>query len=310
MKIFNLLLLWCSVLFTNVLADNESIANELIYFYYVYKMEFLSGATKTMAVDCEGSAHGGMCYFDEFVEHLIEDRWLNVYDPLPGDHTITPGDAQIPRLERNLPSSARYKLSSLLSTLNGETAFPIVLQKVLHAANEAFEAAEDNDVTLATSDINAAVDNARAAKEARNRAIFDLQQDALSRRLDAAIVDYVQSTASGFKWPQTFQAIDDAVDDGELDKATAKDYKSQLRTFSKSYEHDIISSVTSEMTHLDVVRSFATSITRYTRVMEDREPGSTGLDASSSSSECSDEFSSDSTSSDESSSSSGGSSSS
>ncbi|RAL02991.1 uncharacterized protein BO80DRAFT_423453 [Aspergillus ibericus CBS 121593] len=289
MKPLNLLLLLTTLLLPTVHADNASIGYELLFYYYVYKMEYQSGAPRTIAVDCQSrDTGGGMCKFDEFVKHVIEADWYPSYEPAAADHTTTPDDSQLTRINRNIPGSARLDLGKLLNNLDpDQKAYAIIITKVLHAADAAFAA----DENLSTTDMAQAVAYAKEAKSVRNEVVFPIQQEALQGRVDAEVLEYVHSTLTGFDWVRTFGNIDLAVEDGSLDSDVAKGYKAQLRLFARNFQHDIY--VAKEAGHLNNVRALATAVTRITRNIEDREPGAT--EAEIPSTECSDEFSSDET---------------
>lgn len=217
-----------------------------------------------------------MCYFDEFAKYLMDDDWRAAYRPTAADHTRDPGTAAVARLSSNMPHSARYKLNLLLPHINANArSFPLVFEAVLSAANKAL--AQDN---VSKEDLEQAVAMAQEVKTARTPAVFELQQASLKNRIGDAAYQFVEVTASGFKWPETLAAIGSAVEDGDLTAEEGAAAKEKIRLFL-TYEHDIL------------VRSLATSITSLTRGIEDQFPSSPALPSS----ECEDEFSYSSTSS-------------
>ncbi|KGO58849.1 hypothetical protein PEX1_099700 [Penicillium expansum] len=292
MKVFNLLLLWCLGLVTHVLANNEAAPYELLHYYYVYKLEWDTGIDKTIAPGC-ATEYGHMCYFDEFAKYLMDDNWRDAYRPSAADHTKTPGMAAVSKLSSNIPRSARYKLNLLLPHINADAkSFPLVFEAVLHAANNAI--AQDN---VNKDDLEQAVEMAQEIKEARTPAVFEIQEAALKARVGEEAFEFVQVTASGFKWPETLAAIDSAIEDGDLTAEKGATMKESIRLFSLTYEHDILAGEVSDHNHLNIVKSLATSITSLTRGIEERFPESGGVSSSGPSSECESEFSYSSTSS-------------
>ncbi|GLA02022.1 hypothetical protein AnigIFM60653_001316 [Aspergillus niger] len=290
MKAFNLLLLWISVLSTHVLADNNAAPYELLYYYYVYKLEWDTGIKKTIAPGCvTKDKEGGMCYFDEFAMYLIELDWQIEYRPKgPVDHTRTPGIGAATKLFINIPTSASYDLEKLLPGIKAdEKSFPLVFDTILHSANNAI--AQDK---VSKDDLEQAVAMAQQAKKARTPPIFALQQASLESRIGADAYRLVQLEGSGFKWLETFDEIDSEVTKGKLTAVAAAKLKETIRQFSLTYEHDILGGDLPTHTHLNIVKALATSITSLTRGIEEKFPSSDD-DSSESwpSSECEDEFS-------------------
>ncbi|KAJ5212956.1 hypothetical protein N7449_000125 [Penicillium cf. viridicatum] len=293
MKVFNLLFLWCSVLITHVLANNQAAPYELLHYYYVYKLEWDTGVEKAIAPGC-ATKYGRMCYFDEFAKYLMDAEWRDAYRPSAADHTKSPGMGAVTKLSSNIPHSARYQLNLLLPHINADAkSFPLVFETILHAANNAI--AQEN---VNKDDLEQAVAMAQEVKEARTPPIFEIQEAALKARVGEEAFDFVQVTASGFKWPDTLAAIDSAVEDGDLTAEKGATMKENIRLFSLTYEHDILTGKVSDHNHLNIVKSLATSITSLTRGIEERFPESGGVSSSSGpSSECESEFSYSSTSS-------------
>ncbi|EAW10036.1 uncharacterized protein ACLA_042590 [Aspergillus clavatus NRRL 1] len=280
MRLFNFLLLWSSMLFTHVLANNEAVPYELLHFYYVYKIEWDSGVDKTIAVGC-AAEYGHMCYFDEFAKFLIADKWRNAYRPSAADHTLTPDTSAVTRLLSGIPKSARYKLGMLLPYITVEDkSYPRVFEEVLRAANHALDKGDvDKD------DLQQALAMAQKAIAARSQDVFRIQQDSLLNRIGAATNKFVHVTASGFLWYDTLRAIDQAVRDRKLTSVEGNRAKETIRQFSLTYQHDILHGDPS-----NIVRSLATSITSMTRAIEERFPSSDASSPRAPSPECADEF--------------------
>lgn len=115
---------------------------------------------------------------------------------------------------------------------------------------------------------------AQEVKTARTPAVFELQQASLRNRIGDAAYQFVEVTASGFKWPETLAAIESAVEDDDLTAEEGAAAKGKIRLFSLTYEHDIATGEVSDHNHLNTVRSLATSITSLTRGIEDKFPSS------------------------------------
>ena len=146
MKNFNLFLLWVCLLSVKVLSNNSSIAYELLYYYYVYKMQWESepDSSRTIATGCvPDSGRSGMCYFDEFADYVMDDAlFSDNYRPDPlTDHTSTPTAdsvaAIINAIAKGKIKSARYDIRHLSEDFHAVTSMPDVLDYMLHAANDA-----------------------------------------------------------------------------------------------------------------------------------------------------------------------------
>ncbi|PWY88959.1 hypothetical protein BO70DRAFT_350219 [Aspergillus heteromorphus CBS 117.55] len=266
MKLFNILLLWSSVLFTHVLADNTSIAYELIYFYYVYKFQWESGADKTIAVGCS-AAYGTeeMCYFDEFAKYLIANGWP--YSPTTDDHTKTPTASQATALNKDIPHSARFSLTKLMAAFSSEKAMTIVLERVLDAANTALDV---EGYEPAKADLKQAIEMTQRAQAARYDKYNWLEDQALEDTApDAA--EYIVKDGANYDWDETFDKIDDAVNDDEIEYDEGETYKAELLNFSQNIDARVEATLTSQnkditktqkdgiLEHLHIIRSLGTT---------------------------------------------------
>ncbi|GLA11530.1 hypothetical protein AnigIFM62618_005496 [Aspergillus niger] len=280
MKAFNLLLLWISVLSTHVLANNNAAPYELLYYYYVYKLEWDTGIERTIATGCVSKEGGGMCYFDEFAMYLIEPEWQIRYRPKGAvDHTKTPGLGAATKLFTNMPGSASYDLKKLLPSINADAkSFPLVFETVLHSANNAI--AQDN---VDKDDLEQALEMVQEVKEIREADVFQDQEDMLKGRIGAEAYEYVvYAGPNEFDWQDTFQAIDDGVKAKTIGDEDARTLKETIREFSLSLKEDIVTGTASYISHMNILRALATSITSLTEGIEEKFPESN--DASSSSS--------------------------
>lgn len=191
-----------------------------------------------------------MCYFDEFAKWLMEPDWEKMYKPTTEDHTKSPDERAAASVTRHLPTSASYILTRLSTCITQTVPMPQVIETVLHAANAALDAGGiDQD------DLKSAVGMAQNAKIARtNDGVFEIQEQSLANRIDQAALQYVKRSASSFDWDGTFDNIDRAVKSGKINSAQGNTYKSELRSFSFTYEHDITHDTYSTRQHLDIVR--------------------------------------------------------
>lgn len=287
MKLFTVLLLWSSVLFLQVACDNNAVCWELLYYYYVYKMEWASGVDKTIAVGC-AAKFGAMCYFDQFGKYLMEDEWAKVYHPntaSPPDHTKDPDASAITKLRSNIPSSASYVLDRLSTKISTTTPMPQVFERILDAANAALDegGVDDDDLLEAST-------NAQQAKAARAAAIFLIQQDALENKIGKEAFELVESYRNAFEWDSTFDNIDDAVDSGQFSEETGDQIKESIRSFSMTFENEAIATAASDVTHFAIVRSISTSITQLRQAVVEDTSSSGSSSARAPSPECDDEF--------------------
>jgi hypothetical protein len=287
MKLFDILLVCSSVLFLQVASDNNAVCWELLYYYYVYKMEWASGVEKTIAVGC-AKEFGAMCYFDQFAKYVIEDEWAKVYRPNtenPPDHTKDPDSSAITKLKSNIPSSASYVLNRLSTKLSEVNAMPRVFEAVLDAANAALdEGGVDDD------DLMEAITNAQNAKAARAASVFTIQQDVLKNMIGEEAFDLVDFFGTDFDWDQTLENIDDAVDSGQFSQEAGDQIKESIRSFSMSFEDEATATASWDVTHFAIVRSISTSITQLRRAVVDDTSSSGSSSPRAPSPECDDEF--------------------
>lgn len=265
MRLFNILLLWCSILSTSVLADNDSLPHELMYFYYVYKFQWESGVEKTIAVGCAAENHGNICYFEQFVKWLIEDEWP--YNPPAADHTTTPGRDQVAAITKKIQSSGRYYLNKLMARFDTREPFPVVLQAVLDAANTALSA---GDYEPSSADLAQAIESVQTAQEIRYEKFGGYEDGALQRDVGQAY-DYVASDGkANYDWPKTMENIDDAVYDGKITEEQGQGFKDAILEFSQNIDARIFPDPTEDpreitrrrtiLEHLRNIRMMGTTI--------------------------------------------------
>ncbi|PYH67400.1 uncharacterized protein BO88DRAFT_465895 [Aspergillus vadensis CBS 113365] len=266
MKLFNLFLLWCSVLSTHVLANNDAAPYELLHYYYVYKMEWDAGVEKTIAPGC-ATEYKKMCFFDQFASFLIEDRWNKVYLPTKADRTKTPGVGAAKRLSIKMPTSARYDLEKLLPSIKANAKdFPRVFETVLHSANKAIKTGK-----VKNDDVKQAVEWAQEVKDMRYEDVFEVEIKVLRDLLgDEAYGRYVVTGGgSSFDWDATLEGIDDDVDAKKLSDKDAKRLKEIIDNFPKTFNDRIATGHISDINHINIMRALETSITSLTGVIEE-----------------------------------------
>ncbi|PYI01148.1 hypothetical protein BO78DRAFT_401495 [Aspergillus sclerotiicarbonarius CBS 121057] len=270
MKLFNLLLLWCSVLFTNVLADNESVGYEMIYFYYVYKMEFEADVANTIATGCTDK-YNRMCVWSEFAKYIMEDEWSKVYKPATGDNTKTPGTNQLKALVGSMPASASYYTSRLFSDITTLESFPQIFDRALDASNVALRAGG-----VTTDTIKSALDMVKSVKTFRNRAVLSLELQALEAVLPEAAREYITSTSNVVDYDATLEAFDGAEYDGDITEEQAEEWKQAVEDFSE----DIIGTLEartdleqSDRTHISILRGVTTCVNELSTFYDSSSSG-------------------------------------
>ncbi|KAJ5211433.1 uncharacterized protein N7498_003079 [Penicillium cinerascens] len=243
MRLFNLLLLWCSVLSTYVLANNRSLPYELIYFYYAYKFQWESGVERTIAVGCAPSSNkGDMCYFDQFVKHLIEDNWP--YNPPTADHTTTPGKDQVAAITQKITSSGRYYLKQLMAQFSHEMPFTVVLETILDAANTALNVEKYKP---SNADIKQAIKSVQTAQSERYETYAGIEDEALQMTIPAAAYDYVSSDGkANYDWYETLEDIDKAVYAEKITNAQGEEFKAAILDFSQNIDARIFPTPTDD----------------------------------------------------------------
>ncbi|RAK89796.1 hypothetical protein BO79DRAFT_145444 [Aspergillus costaricaensis CBS 115574] len=268
MKLFNLLLFWCSVLSTHVLADNNAAPFELLHYYYVYKMEWDAGVEKTIAPGC-ATEHKEMCFFDQFARYLIGKKWKAAYRPGNADHTKTPGWDAANRLSTGMPRSARYKLDDLLPSIKAdEKNFPLVFETVLNSANTAIANGKGN---VKNDDVKQAVEWAQEVKDMRYQAVLKVEIKVLENLLGKEAYGrwVVFGGEFSIDWDATLEEIDDGVDSKELSDEDGKRLKKIINDFSETFEDRIATGHISDINHLNIMRALETSITALKEVIEE-----------------------------------------
>ncbi|OOG00126.1 hypothetical protein ASPCADRAFT_1781 [Aspergillus carbonarius ITEM 5010] len=274
MKLFNLFVLWCSVLFTHVLADNESVGYEIIYLYYVYKMQYDADVDKTIAVGCVSSEANHMCYFSEFAKYIMENDWRNVYKPSQGDRTTTPGDDQLKAIKANMPASASYVTSNVFPEVVTLESFPEIFTRAQHAANTALETGDVEQDT-----IKGALDNIKMVKQIRFRKLIPYELKAVEDVLTEAGADYIMSDANGVDYQKTLDALDSAEYDGEITDEQCETWKAALEDFSENLVDNL--STLAELPahdqgHINILRATTTCINQTTEYYDSSSESSSG----------------------------------
>ena len=135
MKLLTLTLFALLSLVIEIAANNESIGSEVLYFYYVYKMEYMSGGAKTISTACRSSGETGMCYFDDFVKHMVEESFVQQYRPKTGDHTKTPWQLNLAAFKQAITQqSVSYRMDRLDPHLQNVAGGDIAVAAQLQAA--------------------------------------------------------------------------------------------------------------------------------------------------------------------------------
>lgn len=183
------------------------------------------------------------------------------------------------KLFTNIPASASYNLQKLLPSIDVDArSFPLVFETVLHSANNAI--AQDN---VNKDDLEQALEMVQEVKDVREADVFSTQETMLKARIGEEAYDFVAFAGpNAFDWQDTFQAIDDGVEAKTIGDEDARTLKETIREFSLSLKEDIVTGTASYISHMNILRALATSITSLKEGIEAKFPESD--DASSSSS--------------------------
>lgn len=250
-----------------VLADRDAIGNEILTFYYIYKMQYTSGGLITTGGALCKTAKP-ICQFDEYVVDVMAYAFAAEYKPAAGDHTLTPSEdggnlrafnAVVDNARQHTPPiPIQYQLSAIIG--DGKASGPQVVQRMMGLARRAWKT--DG---VATSDIQAALDNAHRALAARflnAKGDFDT---ALRSAVSSDAIAYLKSDSLGwYDWRASLKSIDDAHDAGRMDAATRANYKNEIRQFARAIRAPG-GSPESTRVHLDLLQKYQSAVTRLSR---------------------------------------------
>ena len=89
-----------SLLCVNVQADKDAIGDEVLFFYYVYKMEFQATGNSGMGGNrCRGKLIKAPCGFSDFVKDVMAKRFRDAYRPASADLTHKPDASNLRQFE-------------------------------------------------------------------------------------------------------------------------------------------------------------------------------------------------------------------
>ncbi|KAI9645914.1 hypothetical protein NHQ30_005351 [Ciborinia camelliae] len=221
-------------------------------------MEWESGIPRTVAVNCKpAGGGGGMCAFDDFAKQIMEGDWTQRYRPSAADHTTEPDSSVLKAFNRALYRSTRYDLSELCSAFTDdkvEYAMPLVVETMLHAANDAI-----NMLDVSRDSMQQAFDMSQAVKDVRYSAMYNFQVAAFIKKLPL-LKGYLQGSPLAFTWDETFSSIDEGVTSGEIDADTAEKYKEQVREFGQTFGTESSDDNATVKSHMAVVRAWGKTI--------------------------------------------------
>ncbi|RDW56891.1 hypothetical protein BP5796_12958 [Coleophoma crateriformis] len=280
MRHSRLCLLWAFTLFLNVLSNNNSVAYELLYYYYVYKMEWEAtpASSRTIATGCApNGGRTGMCYFDEFADYVMNDaQFSDNYSPSSlTDHTASPTADSVTSINNAISrggiSSARYDLGHLSTALTGVTSMPDVLNHMLRAANDAI-----NFGGVTQDSMEMAAEMSSAAKDARVPDITAGQYTALKAQFPD-IVDNFLAFNDVFDWDTTFGEIDDAIANGDISANEGNAYKASLTGFTRTFGKPGYGYTVSDETHVAIQSGFTDTINQINQGINDLTAGTEAL---------------------------------
>ncbi|RDW56740.1 hypothetical protein BP6252_13995 [Coleophoma cylindrospora] len=280
MRHSRLCLLWAFTLFLNVLSNNNSVAYELLYYYYVYKMEWESepANSRTIATGCvPNGGRAGICYFDEFADYVMNDaQFSDNYTPNAlTDHTTEPSASSVTAINNAISqggiSSARYDLNHLSTALTGVTSMPDVLNYMLRAANDAI-----NFGGVTQDSMEMAAEMSSAAKNARVPDITAGQYSALRAQFPSIVQDYLAFN-DVFDWDATFTEIDDAISSGAISSTVGNGYKASLTAFTRTFGKPGYGYTVSDETHVAILSGFSDTINQINQGINDLTAGTAAL---------------------------------
>ncbi len=293
MKLFSTLLVGVAALFGHVAANGASMGFELVQFYYVYKMEYLSNipaAERRLAVQCS-KKFGRMCFFDEFVLSVLEDGPLKThFETGQGSltHTLTPGNAEASAISNNANNDDRAVANRLSSTFPSDRVgvpYAEVLQDMTDTAQKAGDAGG-----AAKADVDGALLYAKNARKVRADDAFLFVRNTISQALGSVATSKyfsVDTHGKTFNWKVTFDNINAAGLSGAINSNQANTFKKVIRDASRGI---LTKTSSSNIIHWALVKSFATFISKVEVISKSLASGKTPVPAGGGAA-CSSEFS-------------------
>ena len=258
MKFLTLLVVCLSLPFTEVSANNNAVGFEVLFYHYVYKMQYISGGELTVATGCRpAGGGGGSCFFDDFVKHIMEDDFVQGYQPESEDHTKTPTGSNLVAFNKVALPSTSYYLGKLNTVFTGLKLMSTVFGAMLNSANRAISTGN-----VLTSDAETAVKMVQQVINNRRPQAFQSQLGIMSSNVVEAAQEYVDvdHDTNEFDWDQTFQNIDNDVNSGIINPDTAKAYKDSILNFGTIIGTQADTSKTWDREHVAIMRQLQISI--------------------------------------------------
>jgi hypothetical protein len=265
MKFFTICLVVLASLIVEIGANNDSLPYEILYFYYVYKMQYISGQPLTVAPGCRPRPDGiGSCFFNEFVEYIMETDFVQAYRPTGADHTRTPNFDNLRTVKAAIQlESVSYITQRLLPELgpvtgNGEAAAARSQAALLTRMNDYANAALDSGNALAT-DAESALDAAQGVMSGRLSQAQSDMTDWLDEELTEDEQGYLKMSGGFVDWDATLENVDN---DAGLTPQGQADFKQQLKGVAARFGNAATGAPTSARTHLSILRMFQDSVTQ------------------------------------------------
>lgn len=265
MKLLKTLLVGSAALFGHVAANGASLGYELVQFYYVYKMEYLSNipaSERRVGVECS-KKYGRMCFYDEFVSTILRDGTLKTYfeaNWASRTHTLTPDDTAAAAISNNANNDDGIIASELSKTFpsnNDRIPYADVVQDTTDVAQKAADAGG-----IAQADVDGAASYAEKARKVRADDAFLFVKNVISQALGSVATSRYFSfdtRSKTFNWRATFDNINAAAASGAINSNQANTFKRVIRDASKGV---LRNTSAKNISHWAAVKSFATFISK------------------------------------------------
>ncbi len=268
MKPFNALLVALAALLGQVAANGASLGYEVVQFYYVYKMEYMSSipaAEKRLGLTCS-KALKRLCLFDEFALSVLADGPLKTYFQntwATRTHTDTPDDTAASAISNNANNDDELVTSELSSTFpkDGEhVPYTAIVEDMTSVAQKAADAGG-----VDKADVDSAASYAEKARKVRADDAFPFVRNVINNVLGTVARKYFVNDPRGmtFNWRATFDNINNAATAGAINANQAKTYKKAISDASRGI---LTGTSVRNISHWAAVKSFSTFISKIAAI--------------------------------------------
>lgn len=263
MKLLNTLLITSAALLGHVAANPQSLGFEVVQFYYVYKMEYLSKIPekeRRLGVGCS-TKHGRLCYFDEFAESILPEGHLKDWFHrnkfgTEDARTLTPDDRAARAISQTAlgdDSIVATELSKTVVNDEGRVRYTDVLTDITDVADKAMAAGG-----VAKADADGAVNYAWKARKVRSDDAYIFVRGVITNVLGtkATSLYFVEDrSAKTINFGSTFQKISAAAAAGQINANQAATYKKVVRDAARGI---LTGTSQANINHWAIVKSFQT----------------------------------------------------